>query len=221
VHVIVMGCGRVGASLALQLQRLEHSVAVIDMDPGAFRRLGEGFTGQRVTGVGFDRNTLREAGAERAAALAAVSNGDNSNIIAARVARETFGVARVIARIYDERRAEVVERLGIPTIATVPWAAGRLLRALLGPSAAELWRDPSGTVVMVEVTPHEGWIGSPLREFEAATGSRVGYLTRFGAGELPTESTIIQDGDLVHALTTDEHLPLLRELAARAPEGGR
>src|SRR5437868_15352284 len=132
VHVVIMGCGRVGSTLAHSLEQQGHTVAVIDQDPTAFRRLGSGFSGRRVTGVGFDQDTLREAGIEEAGAFAAVSSGDNSNIIAARVARETFGVQRVVARIYDQKRAEVYERLGIPTVATVPWTTGRLLKSLLG-----------------------------------------------------------------------------------------
>ena len=115
-----MGCGRVGSSLRSQLAPLRPHVAVIDQDPLAFRRLGENFPGRQVKGVGFDRETLIEAGIEQAGAFAAVSSGDNSNIIAARVARETFGVQHVVARIYDPKRAEVYERLGIPTVATVP-----------------------------------------------------------------------------------------------------
>ena len=116
-----MGCGRVGASLARALERAGHDVAVIDQDESAFRRLGPSSRAARVTGVGFDRDTLHEAGIEDAYAFAAVSSGDNSNILAARVARETFGVENVVARIYDPGRAEVYQRLGIPTVATVKW----------------------------------------------------------------------------------------------------
>ena len=173
-----------------------------------------------MTGLGFDRDTLIAAKIEDADAFAAVSSGDNSNIISARVARETFGVQKVIARIYDSKRAEVYERLGIPTVATVPWTASRLLKAVLGESTAEAWRDPSGAVVMLQVTPHEGWVGHKLSEFEAATSSRVGLITRFGVGELPTVSTLIQAGDTIHVLTTDARTPLLRGVASASPEGG-
>ena len=219
VHVVIMGCGRVGSSLAHQLERRGQSVAVIDMNPDAFRRLGAGFRGTTVTGLGFDRDTLVAAKIDDADAFAAVSSGDNSNIISARVARETFGVQKVIARIYDAKRAEVYERLGIPTIATVPWAANRLLRAVLGEATAEVWRDPSGTVALVHVTPHEGWIGQRLSDFEAVTGGRVAVVTRFGVGELPTPSTIVQDGDELHVLVADSHAQMLRDLAGQAPEG--
>ena len=107
MHVVIMGCGRVGSALARGLEKLGHDVAIIDRDPGAFRRLAPELRGAKVTGIGFDRDTLVEAGIERADAFAAVSSGDNSNILAARVARETFGVSKVVARIYDPGRAEV------------------------------------------------------------------------------------------------------------------
>src|ERR1700743_733729 len=148
-----MGCGRVGSSLAHHLERLDHSVAVIDQDAAAFRRLGESFAGRQVVGVGFDRETLIDAGIEQASAFAAVSSGDNSNIIAARVARETFGVAKVVARIYDSRRGEGYERLGIPSVPSVPWTTNRLLKIVLGENTSEVWRDPSGAVALLTVTP--------------------------------------------------------------------
>ena len=214
-----MGCGRVGVSLTHHLERLDHSVAVIDQDPTAFRRLGEHFRGRQVTGMGFDRDTLVEAGIEQASAFAAVSSGDNSNIISARVARETFNVQNVVARIYDQKRAEVYERLGIPTVATVPWTASRLLKRVLGEATAEVWRDPSGAVAMVHVSPHEGWVGHKIVEFESATGARVALLTRFGTGELPVPSTVIQDGDGLHVLATDDRAKVLAEVAGHPPEG--
>jgi trk system potassium uptake protein TrkA len=169
VHIVVMGCGRVGSSLALALERLGHGVAVVDRDPQAFRRLGSDFHGQEVVGTGFDREVLTAAGIHRAEAFAAVSSGDNSNIIAARVARETFGVSHVVARIYDAKRAAVYERLGIPTVATVPWTTDRFLRMLLPDGVATAWRDPSGTVAIMQVHFHEDWAGRPVTELEEAT----------------------------------------------------
>lgn len=219
MHVVVMGCGRVGSSLALHLDRLGHEVAVIDTLPEAFRRLGDGFGGSTVAGVGFDRETLVEAGIDRADAFAAVSSGDNSNIISARVARETFGVTNVVARIYDPRRAEVYERLGIPTIATVPWTAGRLLKAVLGAATAETWRDPSGAVAMTHVSPAESWVGHRVSQFEQATGARVAMITRFGIGELPTASTVVQSGDTLQVMATDDQAELVARVASGGPEG--
>ncbi|HME79763.1 MAG TPA: TrkA family potassium uptake protein, partial [Mycobacterium sp.] len=159
MRVVVMGCGRVGSSVADGLSRLGHDVAVIDSDGTAFRRLGPDFAGERVLGLGFDRDVLLKAGIEEADAFAAVSSGDNSNIISARLAREIFRVPRVVARIYDAKRAEVYERLGIPTIATVPWTTDRLLNALTRDTETTKWRDPTGTVAVVEVVLHEDWVG--------------------------------------------------------------
>jgi trk system potassium uptake protein TrkA len=200
VHIVVLGCGRVGALLAQELDSTGHSVAVIDQDAKAFRRLGEEFTGSTVAGMGFDRQTLERAGIERAHAFAAVSSGDNTNIIAARVARETYGIERVVARIYDLRRAEVYERLGIPTVATVSWTAGQMIRRLLPHGSSEEYRDPSGTMILTEVTAHPSWIGQPMTEFETMTTSRIGFVTRFGTPFIPDRLSVIQEGDLLHVL---------------------
>jgi trk system potassium uptake protein TrkA len=220
VHIVIMGCGRVGSTLAHNLQARGHSVAVIDQNPDAFRRLGVDFSGLTVTGIGFDRTVLAEAGIERADAFAAVSSGDNSNIISARLARETFGVRRVVARIYDQKRAEVYERLGIPTVATVRWTADRIVRHLVPGEVVELWRDPSSTVSMVEIPVHEGWIARPLREFEEACGARVAYLMRFGMGTLPGNSMVLQEGDQVFMLLTDDLVDRVSAVGGSAPAEG-
>ena len=193
---------------------------MIDQDPAAFRRLGDDFTGKTIAGVGFDRDTLIDAGIESADAFAAVSSGDNSNIIAARVARETFGVGHVVARIYDPLRAEVYERLGIPTIATVPWTANRLLKNILGGTIDEEWRDPTGQVVMLHVILAESWVGEKLATFEEASGGRVALISRFGKGELPTGQSVIQHGDELHVTATDEVADQVRDAAAHGPVGG-
>lgn len=200
-HFVIMGCGRVGSSLALTLERGGHSVAVVDQDEQAFRRLGRHFGGQRVTGVGFDRDALTKARIQDAYAFAAVSSGDNSNIIAARVARETFGVEHVVARIYDPGHAEIYQRLGIPTVAAVRWSTDQVLRRIL-PDAdlAGEFRDASGRIVMAEVRVSAGWIGRPLTELEAAAGIRVAFVTRMGEGIVPRPETLYQQGDLVHAV---------------------
>jgi trk system potassium uptake protein TrkA len=220
VHVVIMGCGRLGSTLAHKLEAQGHSVAVIDQNSDAFRRLGSEFTGTTVTGIGFDGDVMRAAGIETADAFAAVSSGDNSNIISARLARETFGVSRVVARIYDSRRAQVYERLGIPTVATVRWAADRMIRHLVPEGTIEVFRDPTSVVSIVEVPVHRDWIGRTLRSLEEATSSRTAYLMRFGIGSLPTNSTVIQDGDQTFMLVTDETVASVLAIAASAPEGG-
>ncbi|GAA1518408.1 TrkA family potassium uptake protein [Dactylosporangium maewongense] len=209
-----------GSTLAISLEQRGHSVAVIDSDADAFRRLGGDFTGATVTGVGFDRDVLLSAGIERADAFAAVSSGDNSNIISARVARETFGVERVVARIYDPKRAEVYERLGIPTVATVRWTADRMLRHLVPEGNVEIWRDPTSTVSIMEIPMHPDWIGHSVGDLEARSGTRLAYLMRFGLAMLPTSSTVIQDGDLAFMLVTDEMIASVTKVTGSAPEGG-
>lgn len=217
VYVVVMGCGRVGSSLAGALSRLGHEVAVVDRDEGAFRRLGPEFTGRTVVGMGFDRAVLVEAGIERADALAAVSSGDNSNIISARVARETFGVEHVVARIYDAKRAAVYERLGIPTVATVPWTTDRLLHTLIDEGDSARWRDPSGAVTVVEAPVHEQWVGKRVTELEDAVGARVAFLTRFGAGVLPDLRTAVQAEDRVYLAAVSGSVAEVLAAAATAP----
>ena len=219
MHFVIMGCGRVGSTLALTVEQRGHSVAVVDQDADAFRRLGPGFEGRRVTGVGFDHDTLVEAGIHEADAFAAVSSGDNSNIIAARVAREKFGVQTVVARIYDPGRAEVYERLGIPTIATVRWTADQVLRRLVPEGTLSQFRDASGKVVLLEAPVHPDWVGRPLRELEAAAGVRVAYVTRLGTGLVPTRGTVHQEGDLVHVVVEDERSERATQVLASAPAG--
>lgn len=190
--------------LARNLESRGHTTAVIDSNPDAFRRLGPSFTGLSVTGMGFDRGVQIAAGIERADAFAAVSSGDNSNIIAARVARELFHVGNVVARIYDSRRAEVYERLGIPTVATVPWAADQVLRRLLPAGSEPAWRDPSGRLRLDNAYAPEPWIGRTVASMEAAAGVRVAFLTRLGSGEIVNGDTVIQEGDYLSLFLVDD-----------------
>jgi len=220
LHVVIMGCGRLGSTLAHKLDARGHSVAVIDQNADAFRRLGAEFGGITVTGIGFDREVLSAAGIERADAFAAVSSGDNSNIISARLARETFGVSRVVARIYDAKRAQVYERLGIPTVATIRWAADRMVRHLVPEGTVEVFRDPTSSVSIVEAPLHRDWVGQSLTALESATGARVAYLMRFGIGSLATPSTVLQDGDQVFMLVTDDIVEDVLASAAGAGLGG-
>jgi trk system potassium uptake protein TrkA len=218
MHIVIMGCGRVGATLAQNLEERGHSIAVIDRDPTAFRRLGSRFGGRRVTGLGFDRDTLGEAGLQDAGAFAAVSSGDNSNIIAARVAREVFGVENVTARIYDPRRAEVYERLGIPTVATVRWTSDQMLRRLLPAGAEPLWRDPSGGVQLSEVHVTAAWVGHRVSTFQERAGVRVAFLTRMGEPMLPTAATVLQEGDLVHLMMYSDRVAEVEAACLLGPE---
>ena len=214
-----MGCGRVGSTLAVDLEKSGHTVAVIDQNREAFRRLGANFNGRTVAGVGFDRDTLLEAGIEKADAFAAVSNGDNSNILAARVARENFGVKNVVARIYDPGRAEIYQRLGIPTVATVLWTTDQIMRRLTPDGTKSEWRDATGTVSLVEVSLHKDWYGESILLVEKNTNARVAFITRLGEALLPDEHTVLQAGDLVHLLVNEKQVAATEETLAQSPAG--
>ena len=211
-----MGCGRVGSTLAVDLEKSGHTVAVIDQNREAFRRLGADFNGRTIAGVGFDRDTLLEAGIEKADAFAAVSNGDNSNILAARVARENFGVKNVVARIYDPGRAEIYQRLGIPTVATVLWTTDQIMRRLAPDGTKSEWRDASGTVVLVEVSLHKSWYGEAFSLIEKNTSARVAFITRLGEALLPDDHTVLQEGDLVHLLIEEKKVSAVEKTLAAA-----
>lgn len=197
MRVIVVGCGRVGSGLASGLSGAGHDVAVIDRDPSAFRRLPSDFSGERLVGVGFDRELLRQAGIEQAAALAAVTNGDNSNIVIARVAKDTFKVDRVVARIYDPRRASIYERLGIATVATARWTIDRV-RSHIDPAAREaVWTDPSGRVVVVEHPVDNDLAGIAADSLDLTDAVRMVALRRLGEAMLAPPDLVFQEGDVL------------------------
>ena len=219
VHVVIVGCGRVGSSLARQLEESGHTVAVIDRKSDAFQRLGSDFKGQTISGIGFDRDVLLSAGIERAEALAAVTNGDNSNILVARVARENFGIERVVARIYDPRRAAIYQRLGIATVATVSWTTERVLRRMLPEQHSTEWVDPSAKVSLVERTLPTQWAGKRLLDLEEL-GIRVVAVSRLGESMLPTRDLVAQQGDIVYLAVPSTSLAGLTEQMERSAGGG-
>ncbi len=212
MHVVVVGCGRVGSELALSLERNGHSVAVIDKNADAFRkRLPEDFVGQKVVGFGFDRDHLIEAGAEHADALAAVTSGDNSNILTARIARENFSIDRVVARIYDPRRALIYQRLGISTVATVSWTTDQVMRRLLpAEEQPHEWLDPSGKVCLLDYPIPAKWAGKKLDPLSEPGVFWLVAITRLGAAQVSTPSAIGQDGDILHFAADVSALDTLR-----------
>lgn len=217
MHIVIVGCGRVGSTLAKEFARLGHTVAIIDRKADAFSRLGEYFPGEKIVGIGFDRDVLTQAGIERADAVAAVTNGDNSNIMIARVARENYGIRRVVARIYDPKRSEIYERLGIATVATVKWTAERIMRRIIADRPAVEWTDPSAAIVIVERELGDGWVGVPMRKVNAGPGIVVGYR-RFGTAALPDADTIVQQGDVLYVSVAADGVTALDEYLAAAKE---
>jgi trk system potassium uptake protein TrkA len=219
MHVIVVGCGRVGCGLALALVAGGHSVAIIDKRAQAFRRLPEGWPGERIVGLGFDREALEAAGATNASALAAVTSGDNSNILTARIARETYEIAAVVARIYDPRRAEIYQRLGIPTVATVTWTTEQVLRRLFPEQSAVEWSDPADRVRVIEHLLPSKWGGRRLGEFERLGEVRLVALTRAGMAQVASPEMIGQEGDLLHLAVATSAVGRLEALLTEAGEG--
>ena len=226
MHVVIMGCGRVGSELAARLEAKDHSVAIVDKNANAFRNLRPGFTGRTVHGYGFDEEILKAAGIEEAGAFAAVSSGDNSNIVAARVARESFGVEVVVARIYDPRRAEIYQRLGIPTVATVRWTTDQVMRQLIPDQVASDWKDPSEGVSLVTLMLPLSWVRKRVADLEDEGHRRVLAISRFGTARIARADDLLQEGDQLHlavdAVGLDELRPLVlagRREAAEHPSG--
>ena len=211
---MIVGCGRVGSTLALSLISSGHSVAVVDRKSDAFFRLRDNFAGQTITGIGFDRDVLEQAGIKKASAVAAVTNGDNSNILVARVARESFGIENVVARISDPKRAEIYERLGIATVATVKWTSDRILRRILPDLPAVEWSDPSSSVVLVERTLPDSLVGEKVLELEIK-GARISALRRLSAAIIPDSKTLVQQGDIAYFTVEKDSVNALDEFLKR------
>lgn len=213
---MIVGCGRVGSTLALSLISSGHSVAVVDRKADAFFRLRDNFTGQTITGIGFDRDVLEQAGIKKASAVTAVTNGDNSNILVARVARESFGIENVVARISDPKRAEIYERLGIATVATVKWTSDRILRRILPDLSAVEWTDPSSSVVLIERTLPDSLVGEKVLELEIK-GARISALRRMSAAVIPDLKTFVQQGDIAYFTVEKDSINSLDEFLKRGP----
>ncbi|MGC8498918.1 MAG: potassium channel family protein [Acidimicrobiales bacterium] len=214
VHVIVVGCGRVGSELAMGLADAGHSVVIVDKNRDALRRLTR-YHGKTLVGSGFDRDILFKAEARHADALAAVTSGDNTNILCARIARDTYGIKNVVARIYDPQRAEIYLKLGIPTVATSRWTTQQVRRWLLPSDDSIEWSDGAGTMHLVERIVPDALAGRPLSEFNRGDQVRVVGLVRGGAGRIDVDGLFAQEDDILEFLVTSAGLDQLEALLAR------
>ena len=220
MHVIVVGCGRLGSELAIELDRSGHSVAIIDKNRNSFRRyLPERWSGRAVLGFGFDRDALEQADIKSADALAAVTGGDNSNIMTARIARETYEIENVVARIQDPRRATIYQRLGIATMASVAWATDQVMRRLNPDAHSVEWTDANGAVSMLEVSIPNAWAGQKLSGLSVGDRHRLVAISRGGTGRLATEDVIGQEGDVLHLMVQRDSITELDALLDHGPEG--
>lgn len=207
--------------MAIRVSELGHSVAIVDKNPRAFRRLPPDWPGVTVVGSGFDRDALDAAGAPKAGALAAVTSGDNSNILTARIARENYNVPRVVARIYDPRRAEIYQRLGIPTVATVSWTIDRVLQRMLPDAVAAEWTDQTGRLMLLEQLIPDSWAGKQVRDLVDGGKGRLVALSRAGEPRLDVANLLGQEGDVLHiTVMKDDVADLARQLGNVAASSG-
>lgn len=219
VHSIVVGCGRLGSELAVLLERAGHTVSIIDKRKTAFERyLPERWTGRAVVGMGFDRDALEQAGIKEASAVAAVTGGDNSNILAARIAKETFQIPNVVARIQDPRRAVLYQQLGIQTVASVSWATEQVMRRLFPTESVAEWTDATGSLKLVDVAIPPKWTGRTVGMLGEAGQFRLVGLTRGGEARIPRSDLIGQEGDRLHIIVMAEAEPELARRLETGPE---
>lgn len=218
MHFVVLGSGRVGARVAQTLDEQGHSVAIIDSNPEAFRKLPTDFSGQKVSGIGFDREVLERANIEEAYAFAAISNGDNTNILAARIARETFGIDRVVARIYDIRRAEIYRKLGINTTSPVSWTASEMLRQMLPDDSQVVYCDSVYQVKILRVIPSEYWLGLSLQQIQKLLDIKIAYIGRDGEAYFNLSTLVVQQGDELICTVPTERAAEIERAFKRPPQ---
>jgi len=210
MHVVIAGCGRVGSDLTVSLSQQGHTISVVDKNPQAFERLPPGFEGQTLVGLVFDRETLEAAGIREAGAFVAVTNGDNSNIVSARIAREHYGIDKVVARIYDPRRAEIYRRLGIPTVATVQWASAEIRDLLFHGIEHQELAIGDGEMVLLRLDIPEGLAGRPVSDLGEPGDALVVALDRMGKASIPGDGATFQNGDIAHVIVRREAIDALR-----------
>jgi trk/ktr system potassium uptake protein len=200
MHVVIMGCGRVGSRLARRLEKQGHSVSVIDKDPRAFHLLDVDFKGIKVEGVGFDSEALQQAGIERADVFVAVSSGDNSNFVSCKIAKDVYRVPKVLARIYDPRRAQIYRRMGIPTVAPVAWATGKISDLIFFRQSYSRDTFGNGEVELIELELPSNLVGRLVRDFEVSGEIQIGAIEREGGAFMPVPGTTLMRNDLLSVL---------------------
>lgn len=198
MNIMIIGCGRTGSAIAAALVQRGHGVTVVDREPSAFERLGPGFRGATLAGEGLDREVLLAAGIDKVDGLAAVTASDEVNVVAGRVARQIFHVPKVVARLYDPRKAEIYRRLGLQTISPLEWGVNRIVELLC------YWRLEShaslgsGEVDLVDAEIPSLLHGRTVQDLTVPGEVHVVALSRKGKTSLASLATELQEGDTAH-----------------------
>ena len=219
MNVIIMGCGRVGEQLARLMTNEGHQVAVIDQDANALARLGPDFKGRTVRGIGFDRDVLIEAGIQEADAFAATSSSDNANIVATRIARNVFGVPRVVTRLYDPRRAEIYKRLGLMTISSATWGAERIRELLTHSELDPTLAFGNGEVTLLALETPPQLVGRVVRNITVPGEVNVAAIVRDGRAFMPIGGTEFQNRDIIHFIILSASMERFKNMIGLG-EGG-
>lgn len=215
MRIIVIGCGRVGSALATQLAAEGQDVRVVDRNPQTRRRLPKNFPDTFHAGNGYNRTVLEAAGITDADAFAAVTSGDNTNIVSARIAKEVYRVPIVVARIYDPRRADIYRGLGIPTVASVRWTVTQIHQMLLHRHLNPELTFGNGETLLVRSQLPDYLTGRRLSELEVDGEIRIIEVTRGGRSLLPAHGSSAQRDDLVTFAVTAAALTRLRTFLNR------
>ena len=212
MKIIVMGCGRIGSQVSQLLAENGHDVTVIDHDANADGRLGPSFKGVIIKGLGFDRDILIKAGIEKVDAFVAASQSDNANIVAARIVRNIFHVPRVVARLYDPRRAAIYQRLGLTTISSTNWGAVRICQVLTH-TEIDVWDTfGRGEVSLVRIDTPPLLVGRNVMNLNVPGEVMVVSITRNDEAFIPASGTEFQEGDLIYLAVLSSSMERLEEL---------
>lgn len=210
MYVIIIGCGRVGAELAKLLSGEGHDVVVIDRSRDSFSRLGDSFNGLTMVGNGFDLALLKQVGIEKADALCAVTNGDNTNLISAQVAKKIFRVPKVLARVYDPQRAHIYSALGLDIISgTMLFSA--MLRDKIIESRFSSYLIESKDLGVIEIEVKDSLVGKTIQDINIPGDFLVVALRRMQGVIIPEPKTVLKNKDILMGVVKVSSLKEVRE----------
>ncbi len=210
MRYLIVGCGRVGSTLAKRLAREGHDVTVVDESSTAFRRVGRDFPGKLVLGTGIDVDVLRRAGAESADGFAAVTQGDNRNIMAALIAQQHFKIPRVVARIYDPERSHMYRDFGIATVCPTTVGARLMSGALMDDQFSSLLFDQADAEIVEQTVTAES-AGRLVSDLTIAEKSQIALIVRSNQSIIPTPNAKLENGDRVVAIVRPDFVAEFRK----------